>query len=164
MNDSQMPAGLDLPCDIAPYVPHRLGMCLLNTLLAVGDEHLYARVVPQRDDLFATPDGIPGWVGLEWLAQAVAAWAGVQSVMSGDPPKIGFLLGTRRYQCQQPFFPFDQPIRIEVELAFRADNGLGAFQGRLLNAQQQQVANATLNVFQPDTQQALEMMQQGSTQ
>ena len=104
MNDSQMPAGLDLPCDIAPYVPHRLGMCLLNTLLAVGDEHLYARVVPQRDDLFATPDGIPGWVGLEWLAQAVAAWAGVQSVMSGDPPKIGFLLGTRRYQCQPPFF------------------------------------------------------------
>lgn len=105
MNDSLMPARLDLPCDIAPYVPHRLGMCLLDTLLAVGDEHLHARVVPQPDNLFATPDGIPGWVGLEWLAQAVAAWAGVQSVASGDTPKIGFLLGTRRYQCQQPFSP-----------------------------------------------------------
>ncbi|GGX86683.1 3-hydroxylacyl-ACP dehydratase [Litchfieldella qijiaojingensis] len=162
MTDSPTPKRLDLPCDIAPYVPHHHGMCLLDTLLEVGDEHLHAEVTPRRDDLFAGTNGIPGWVGLEWLAQAVAAWAGVQAVNQGDTPKIGFLLGTRRYRCQTPLFAFDQPIRIEVELDFRADNGLGAFRGQLLDNDGQQLATATLNVFQPESRQALEAIQQGS--
>lgn len=161
MTDASTPTGLDLPCDIAPYVPHRHGMCLLDTLLEVGDEHLHAEVTPRRGDLFASSDGIPGWVGLEWLAQAIAAWAGVQAVNHGETPQIGFLLGTRRYQCLTPLFIFDQPIRIEVELDFRADNGLGAFRGRLRDSDDQQLASATLNVFQPESRQALEAIQQG---
>ncbi|EPC01163.1 hypothetical protein L861_11350 [Litchfieldella anticariensis FP35 = DSM 16096] len=162
MTDFPTSQRLDLPCDIAPYVPHRHGMCLLDTLLDVGDEYLHAEVIPSRDDLFATTEGIPGWVGLEWLAQAVAAWAGVQAVNQGGTPQIGFLLGTRRYQCQTPKFAFGQPIRIEVELDFRADNGLGAFRGRLLDSDGQQLATTTLNVFQPESRQALEDIQQGS--
>ncbi|MFC3284907.1 ApeP family dehydratase [Litchfieldella rifensis] len=161
MTDFSTPAGLSVPCDIAPYLPHRHGMCLLDTLLEVGDEYLHAEVTPRRGDLFAGTDGIPGWVGLEWLAQAVAAWAGVQAVSHGDAPQIGFLLGTRRYQCQTPWFAFDQPIRIEVELDFRADNGLGAFRGRLLGSDGQPLATTTLNVFQPESRQALEAIQQG---
>lgn len=152
--------GLKLPCDIAPFVPHRHGMCLLDTLLEVGEEHLLAEVTPRRDDLFAHTAGLPGWVGLEWLAQAVAAWAGVQAVVSGEKPQIGFLLGTRRYQCQAPEFAFDQPIRIEVALDFRADNGLGAFRGRLLDSHGQPLATSTINVFQPESQTAVESLQE----
>lgn len=77
-------------------------------------------------------------------------------------PQIGFLLGTRRYRCQLPSFAFGQPIGVEVELDFRADNGLGAFHGRLVDSEGQQLATATLNVFQPESHQALEAMQQGS--
>ncbi|MGR2739521.1 ApeP family dehydratase [Billgrantia sp. Q4P2] len=162
MTDSPPSPKLELPCDIAPYVPHRHGMCLLDSLLEVGDEYLHAEVTPRRDDLFAGSDGIPGWVGLEWLAQAVAAWAGVQAIEVGGTPQIGFLLGTRRYRCQTPQFAFDQPIRIEVELDFRSDNGLGAFRGRLLDGEGQQLATATLNVFQPESRDALEATQQES--
>lgn len=162
MTDSPLFPKPDLPCGIAPYVPHGHGMCLLDTLLDVGEEYLHAEVTPRHEDLFAKSAGIPGWVGLEWLAQAVAAWAGVQAVMAGSKPQIGFLLGSRRYRCQTPWFAFGQPIRIEVELDFRADNGLGAFQGRLIGPQGQ-LATATLNVFQPDSQQALEAMQQEYT-
>ena len=160
MTDASIAHRLNLPCDIAPYVPHRYGMCLLDTLLEVGDEHLHAEVTPRRDNLFAHTEGIPGWVGLEWLAQAVAAWAGVQAIAKGGTPRIGFLLGTRRYQCQTQHFAFDQLIRIEVELDFRADNGLGAFRGRLLDKHNQQLGSATINVFQPQSQEALEAMQE----
>ncbi|MCW4153179.1 hotdog family protein [Halomonas sp. 18H] len=156
---SQKPA---LPCDIAPYVPHRHGMCLLDTLLDVGDEYLHAEVTPRQDDLFAHQMGVPGWVGLEWLAQAVAAWAGVQAVMGGDKPNIGFLLGTRRYQCLTPQFAFGQPVRIEVTLDFRADNGLGAFSGQLLDSEGRKLASATLNVFQPESKEALDAIQSGN--
>ena len=162
MTDTSPLHRLSLPCDIAPYLPHRHGMCLLDTLLEVGDEHLHAATTPRQDNLFARADGVPGWVGLEWLAQAVAAWAGVQAVAKGGTPHIGFLLGTRRYQCQTQHFAFDQLIRIEVELDFRADNGLGAFRGRLVDNQGQLLATSTINVFQPQSQEALEAIQEES--
>lgn len=163
MTATPLAMGRQLPCDIAPFMPHQRGMCLLDTLLAVDDEQLHAAVTPRRDDLFATPEGIPGWVGLEWLAQAVAAWAGVQAVGQGEPPRIGFLLGTRRYQCRVPVFTFERTVRVEVVLDFRADNGLGAFRGRLVGDDDQELATTTLNVFQPESPQALQAIQEGAS-
>ena len=152
---------LALPCDIAPFVPHQRRMCLLDRILEVGEEHLQAEVTPHADDLFADTTGIPGWVGLEWLAQAIAAWAGVQRVVGGGEPAVGFLLGTRRYQCALPFFNFGQPIRVDIFLDFRAENGLGAFRGQLLDSDDQVLATAMLNVFQPSSDEALAAMQNG---
>lgn len=152
---------LALPCDIAPFVPHQGRMCLLDRLLDVGEEHLRATVTPRADDLFASTAGVPGWVGLEWLAQAIAAWAGVQRMIGGDPPAIGFLLGTRRYQCALPYFTFGQPVSVDIFLDFRADNGLGAFRGQLLDNDDQIVAQAMLNVFQPTSDDALAAMKNG---
>ncbi|QJD59191.1 hypothetical protein HG264_09875 [Pseudomonas sp. gcc21] len=154
---------LTLPCDIAPFVPHQRRMCLLDRLLDVGDEHLRAEVIPDPDDLFASDTGIPGWVGLEWLAQAVAAWAGVQRVTGGAQPAVGFLLGTRRYHSSVSSFAFDEPVTVEVFLDFRAENGLGAFRGQLLDIHNQIIATATLNVFQPDSDEALAAMQNGES-
>lgn len=152
---------LALPCDIAPFVPHQQPMCLLERLLDVGAEHLRAEVTPRADDLFAHAAGVPGWVGLEWLAQAIAAWAGVHRAAGGEQPMIGFLLGTRRYQCARPYFTFGQPIRVDIFLDFRTDNGLGAFRGKLLDSDNQVVANAMLNVFQPASDDALAAMKNG---
>ncbi|CAM3357310.1 hypothetical protein [Halomonas lysinitropha] len=151
------------PCDIAPFLPHRHGMCLLDTLLEVGDEHLLAEVTPRPDDLFAGAKGVPGWVGLEWLAQAVAAWAGVQAVGQGEEPRIGFLLGARHYRCEAPWFAFDLPVRVDVSLDFLAENGLGAFCGELRGSHGQSLATTTLNVFQPESLEALEAIQRGES-
>jgi predicted hotdog family 3-hydroxylacyl-ACP dehydratase len=153
---NEMPfAGLALPCPIAEFVPHQRGMCLLDRILTVDDQSLRAEVVPRETDLFATAAGIPGWVGLEWMAQAVAAWAGVQEKSEGGNPLIGFLLGSRRYQCTRQMFVFGEPVLIDTVQDFCADNGLAAFHCQLLDTQQQVLASATLNVFQPDSEQAL---------
>ncbi|MEH6566669.1 MAG: hotdog family protein [Halopseudomonas sp.] len=152
---------LPAPCDIAPYVPHAQGMCLLDTLLEYNTDHLYAEVCPQADDLFASDGGIPGWVGIEWMAQAVAAWSGVQAVAAGASPAVGFLLGARRYEARVAHFALGQPVRVEVFLDFRADNGLGAFRGQLLDAQGELLASGTLNVYQPASADALAALSNG---
>ncbi|MEH6493810.1 ApeP family dehydratase [Halopseudomonas sp.] len=152
---------LTTPCPIAPYVPHAEGMCLLDQLLEFNNDHLYAEVCPRDDDLFATAQGIPGWVGLEWMAQAVAAWAGVQAVQAGELPAVGFLLGSRRYQTSVDHFALNVPLRIEVFLDFRADNGLGAFRGQVLDQQGAVLASATLNVYQPNSAEALAALSNG---
>lgn len=154
---------LTLPCDIAPFVPHQRRMCLLDKLLEVDEERLRAEVTPNAESLFASATGVPGWVGLEWLAQAIAAWAGVQRVLGGEEPMVGFLLGTRRYQCAQPHFNFGEPITVDIILDFRADNGLGAFRGQLLDSDNKVIATAMLNVFQPNSDEALGAMQNRGT-
>ena len=102
-----------------------------------------------------------GWVGIEWMAQAVAAWSGVQAVEAGQPPAVGFLLGSRRYEAKVAYFALGEPVRIEVFLDFRADNGLGAFRGQLLDQQGQLLASGTLNVYQPDSAEALAALHKG---
>ncbi|MDN6298202.1 MAG: hypothetical protein L0J54_09310 [Halomonas sp.] len=140
---------------IAGLVPHKGAMCLLDDVLEADAEHLVAEVTPRRDDLFATDAGIPGWVGIEWLAQAIAAWSGLRAVSAGGAPRLGFLLGTRRYRCATEHFSFSRPVRVEISLDYMAGNGLGAFSGRLLDDAGNECASATLSVFEPDDPQAL---------
>jgi len=149
------------PCAISPYVPHADSMCLLDTLLEFNADHLYAEICPHAHDPFATEQGIPGWVGVEWIAQAVAAWAGVQAVEAGEMPAVGFLLGSRRYESQVGYFALGVPVRVEVFLDFRADNGLGAFRGQLLDQQGKVLASGSLNVYQPSSAEALAALHNG---
>ncbi|SHF21582.1 Predicted 3-hydroxylacyl-ACP dehydratase, HotDog domain [Modicisalibacter ilicicola DSM 19980] len=138
-----------LPCPIAPYVPQRQDMCLLDRILAVDDVSLRADVMPGADDLFATEVGIPGWTGLEWLAQAVAAWAGWHAAAQGEAPAIGFLIGTKRFETTREHLPPDRTYQVTIRLDFRADNGLGHFRGEILDDEGRCLAAGTLAVFQP---------------
>lgn len=152
---------------IADLVPHSGSMCLLDEVLEIGDEHLRARITPRTDDPFADtsssePLGIPSWVGLEWLAQAIAAWSGHVASAKGGHPQIGFLLGTRRYHCEIEYFAFNTPVEAEIHLDYRADNGLGAFRGELHSSDGKLLAQATLNVFQPDSAEVLASMVEDS--
>lgn len=124
-------------------------MCLLDRLIDAGPEHLTAEVAVPADGLFSDAGGVGAWVGIEYMAQAVAAWAGWQWRAKGEAPRIGFLLGTRRYRCVVPRFAAGQRLRVEVRRNFQADNGLGQFDGRVL-AEGQELASAQVNVFGPE--------------
>lgn len=143
-----------LPCDIGPYVPHEAGMCLLDRILACDATSLIAEVCPTADDLFAEPDAneqpvIPAWVGLEWMAQAIAAWSGLQAARSGQLPRIGFLLGSRRFESEIAAFRCAHRWQIHVQLDYRATNGLGAFTAYISDDSGTRVASAGVNVFEP---------------
>ncbi len=142
-----MPADLDLPA--AKYVPQTGAMCLLERILAVDEESLVATTVLKSDSLFCRDGRIGSWVSLECMAQAVAAWAGFQERASGRGPRIGFLLGSRRFDCHRPWLPVDQTLRIEVKKEIQLGDGLGQFSGRTLVADEL-LATAVITVFAPD--------------
>jgi len=137
---------------IESLVPHSGAMCLLDRLIEHGGEHLVAELTVPATGLFSDSQGpgtgVGAWVGIEYMAQAVAAWAGVQGRARGEAPKIGFLLGSRRYQCSVARFEQGQILRVEIERQFQADNGLSQFDCRIL-AQGQVLAQAQLTVFGP---------------
>src|SRR3990167_7880679 len=90
---------------ISELVPHRGPMLLVDTLLEDDAEWVRVEAIVKPDALFLTEQGMPAWVGVELMAQTVASFAGLKSLAAKEPVKLGFLLGTRRYECTRPFFP-----------------------------------------------------------
>ena len=142
----------DLP-DIQALVPHSGAMSLLGRLLGADDENLQAEVVIKPDSVFCLDGVVGAWVGVEYMAQAVAAHAGYTARLRGEPVQVGFLLGTRRYACSVPAFAVGAVLHIHVQRALQGENGLGAFDCRIVDgaagANGAELASATITVFQP---------------
>lgn len=143
---------IDDPLPIRQLVPHSGAMCLLDRIVRHDEESLVAEVCIRADgpftDSLGPGSGVGAWVAIEYMAQAVAAWAGLQSRKRGESPKIGFLLGSRRVRTCVSSFAVGQVLWIEVRPAYQADNGLGQFDCRLLS-EGQEWAQAQLTVFGP---------------
>ncbi|SIS40200.1 hotdog family protein [Neptunomonas antarctica] len=133
---------------VAELVPHSGKMSLLDNIIAYGEDWLQAQVFITADSMFAEPQGVPAWIGLEYMAQTIGAFSGLQERLSDQPPKLGFLVGTRKYLCSAAYFPLGQTLTIKVQRELQADNGLGVFSCSLES--QDISATARLNVFQPE--------------
>lgn len=140
---------MNLP-PIGELVPHDGTMCLLDRLLAADDENLSAAVAIGADTLFCEGGQVGAWVGVEYMAQAVAAHAGLAARQRGEPVRVGFLLGTRRYACRVPGFAQGMVLHVHVQRVLQGENGLGAFECRIQDgANGAELASATITVFQP---------------
>lgn len=133
---------------ISALVPHRGPMLLVDRLLEDDAERIRVEAVIKPDQLFLTPEGMPAWVGLELMAQTVASWAGLRSLERNEPVRLGFLLGTRRYECSRPFFPLGAHLEIEARQELVAANGLAVFACQIFLGDEV-IATAQLNAFQP---------------
>jgi len=131
---------------VSELLPHDPPMVLLDRVLSFDASTLVAEVEIRPDSVFCEDDGVPAWVGIEYMAQAVAAHAGCQGRLQGESPIIGYLLGTRSYKCLVASFAVGETLTIYVESLF-VESGLGAFASRIeMNGV---LATATINVYQP---------------
>lgn len=141
-----MSSTLSLP--ITELVPHRSSMLLIDRLLLDEPEHVRVEARVKRDGLFVTDDGLPAWAGVELMAQAVATWAGLRRRENHEPVKLGFLLGTRRYECSVPFFPHGARLEIDAHKELMGENGLAVF-ACTISQDGRELARANLNAFSP---------------
>jgi predicted hotdog family 3-hydroxylacyl-ACP dehydratase len=142
---------VSLPVDsvaIEDIVPHRGRMLLLDRLLARDEDSVAVGAVVAADNVFADHQGVPAWVGIEYMAQAISAWAGCRGLARGEPARIGFLLGTRRYHGRSGHFAIGAQLRIEAHREIFGDNGMGMFSCRILEGGTE-IARAQVSVFEP---------------
>jgi predicted hotdog family 3-hydroxylacyl-ACP dehydratase len=130
------------------WVPHRGAMSLLDRIEHCADQSVVACVRVPADGLFSGPDGVPSWVGIEYMAQAIAAWSGARSRAGGGSPRIGFLLGSRRYEAHVPAFAVGAELRVSAESEMVGENGLGVFGCRITQGERV-LATARLSVYEP---------------
>lgn len=142
---------------LSEFVPHSSPMVLLDKIVDFEQNSLTAQFQVTDQSRFYCPElkGIESWMGIEYMAQAVAALAGVRAYLVGQPVKLGFLLGTRKFEIYQTLFATNQTYQVVITELFMDDFGLGAFDCSILH-NESLVCQAKLNVFESnDTDQLL---------
>lgn len=109
-------------------LPHRPPMLLLSRILGWDAASLVGEVHVTADSPFAEPGhGVPRWIGLEYMAQAVGALDGIRLRETGRPVPPGYLLGTRQLDHIDGWFATGARLRITVREVMQDSAGLGAF-------------------------------------
>lgn len=134
--------------DVRELLPHDLPMVLLDRIEELHDNGLTASVTITSASLFAEENGVPSWVGLEYMGQAIAAYAGACSRRDGKPVRIGFLVSTRRYEPGCAYFPLGTRLTISVESLTEGSNGLRVFECSIHGPGVATTSN--INVYMPE--------------
>ncbi len=132
-------------------ISHRPPMILLSRFVSADDTSACCEVdIESSSLLFQTElQGVPSYAGLEYMAQTIACYAGAQALANGTEVKVGFLLGSRKYEPSVPVFPCGWTLRVTAEKVMMEQSGLSVFDCQIFH-QQQLLAKANVNVFQPD--------------
>jgi predicted hotdog family 3-hydroxylacyl-ACP dehydratase len=134
--------------DIRNLLPHAGPMVLLDRLISADAESVCAEVCIRQDSMFYKDGAVGAWIGLEYMAQAIAAFAGYNALVRGEPVKIGFVLGTRHYDCIRPLFLPGKVLKVSATRVFQDDSGMASFDC-YINDESGPVASAGVTVFQP---------------
>lgn len=130
---------------------HRPPMVLLADVISVdGNGSAKAVADVSEGSMFCDRElgGVPACVAIEYMAQTVALVVGENRRSKGEPPKVGFLLGTRKMDVAIPAFKCDVRYEIEAKCAY-VDDEFGSFDCTIADQSGEVVATASLTAFQP---------------
>lgn len=106
---------------IAELLPHSGPAVLLDAVLEDTPQKIRARAtIRSSHPYFVAGRGVPAWVGIELMAQAAAAHAGLKARGSQKSPNAGMLLGTRRFEVRAPWFEEGMELEVTAEQEFGA--------------------------------------------
>lgn len=135
---------------IEDLIPHRGTMLLLDQVIEFESESTTAEYEPRADAWYADEGGnMPAWIGIELMAQTIAAHVALIKRSEDAPQKQGALVGARRYTSTIPAFTLGRPLRISVRMIYCDASGLAAYECSIADGNER-VASATLKVFEPD--------------
>ena len=138
------------PCPYAinDLVPHATPMILLDRVDAYDANNVEASLTIRDDSPFVGNRKVPSYLAVEYMAQSIAAYSGLQALENNEPVRIGFLLGTRKLKLWTPELSVGDELVVNVSVLYN-DGEMAAFDCRALRGDQL-VAEASINVFQPD--------------
>jgi predicted hotdog family 3-hydroxylacyl-ACP dehydratase len=120
-------------------------MVLLDEVCAADASRIRCRAKVRPGGPFVEGGSAPALLAIEYMAQAIAAFSGLQRVARSEPVRVGYVLGTRELRLEVASFAVGQELSVEAEHLF-GDEQLGSFRcsvavgGRV-------VASADVNVY-----------------
>jgi predicted hotdog family 3-hydroxylacyl-ACP dehydratase len=134
---------------IEAIIPHRGTMLLIDAVTAFDEQTLSARASVHADAWYADAQGaMPAWIGIELMAQSIAAHVALLAMRGGGRARPGVLLGSRSYKALQPSFAGGAQLLIRATELLRSDEGHGAYECTI-HHDDVCCAEAVIKVFQP---------------
>lgn len=121
------PLKLGLRYTPAQTLLHSGDMRLIDEVLDYEAEAVSTLVRVHKDSPFCAADGVPSWVGLEYMAQTIAVYSGIELLQKGQAPRIGLLIGTRRYEAAVPVFAIGLDLEVSARVVLWEKDNLFAF-------------------------------------
>ncbi|WP_296660957.1 hotdog family protein [Paraburkholderia sp.] len=135
---------------VLDVLPHRGTMLLLDAIERCTATEIDVRASVRSDAWYADADGaMPAWIGIELMAQAIAAQVGLCAMHAGGRARPGVLLGTNGYTAHCAAFAAGETLRIAARELLRSDEGHGAFECTI-HIGERCCAQAVVKVYQPD--------------
>ncbi len=139
-----------LETDLSKILPHDAPMILIDKLLDVNLEENYVKTLVEinKDKVFydAVIDGVSPLAGIEFMAQTIGCYSYFKR--NDGEAKIGFLLGSRSYNCSLEKFENGKTYEVVVREVF-GDNELVSFECFIYN-NGVECAKAVVNAYQPE--------------
>jgi predicted hotdog family 3-hydroxylacyl-ACP dehydratase len=135
---------------ISNLVMHAKPMLLIDRAITANETSMTVEVDISGNSMFCVPDkGVPGYVGIEYIAQTVAAYSGWRAKKANPDaiPRVGYLLGSRKVTLSREWFPLHHTLSVYVSNVFE-DGEMGVFDGEIRLGEEILVA-ARINVYQP---------------
>ena len=118
-------------------------MRLVDEIVACDDEAVAVLASVDPQGWYADAQGaMPAWLGIELMAQAIAAHVGLIAM------RAGVLLGASRYEAHICAFASGARLRIEAKELLKSEQGHGAYECTIA-LDGRCVAQAVVKVFQP---------------
>jgi len=101
--------------ELQTLIPHKGKMLLLDRVIDYDIEHsLRAEYTITKNCIFYDPaiDGVPAWVGFEFIAQAISAFTGIRE---REKSAMGFILSIPFMKMEIPLFKNGSTVEIRVK-------------------------------------------------
>ena len=136
---------------IEKVLPHDHPMILLDQLVTYSETTACCSVLISSKSNFYNDDrkAVPSYVGLEYMAQTIAAYANAIKLDHGGSVALGFLVSARTYKAKVSEFKIGAKLFISVERLFKEENGLSVFECTI-KLDDALLVEARINVFEPD--------------
>jgi predicted hotdog family 3-hydroxylacyl-ACP dehydratase len=113
---------------VAELLPHAGPVVLLDRVIAHDAETTVCAVTLRPGSLLAEPDGsVPAYAGIEYMAQCIAAHAGLLEREAGRAPRPGFLLGARAVEIHVVRLGLGQSLEIRAQRVWGEASGMVSF-------------------------------------
>lgn len=130
---------------LSEILPHRPPMLWLDEVISHDEHRARCRLTVRTDHPFVRNGELDALVGIEWMAQAVAALVGLRDLAVGEHPRTGYLIAIPEATFDIQTFVVGDVLEVEARRVW-GDDQLASFTCEVYRGAST-VARAQLSVY-----------------
>jgi predicted hotdog family 3-hydroxylacyl-ACP dehydratase len=133
--------------DLTTLVPHQPPMLWIDRIVSVEGEQIVCTVTPRDEHVFVEDGAAETIAAIEWMAQSVAAFVGLEDESKGSGPRPGYLVAIPEAKFFVPHVRVGETVALTCTRRF-GDQQLASFTC-VARRGDEVLAEAIINVYRP---------------